>query len=347
MSDVGRFGVFLPSYVWDGDGPERARGIRTFARTVEDLGFDSLFITDHLLAAKRFYSVSFMEPLTTLAVASGVTDRVRLGTSILIMPLRNPVLLAKELATLQFLSENRIILGAGVGWNDAEYEAVGVKKAERGKRTDEMLDIMLPLLDGETVSYHGRYYSIDDVFIEPTASRRPEVWIGGGSQLADPMSPDVPRFVDAVKARVLRSDGWIPRPTSPPDDIARDWVELQQYYRDHGRDPGECVVAHENFLHLVLTNDPVKARDEQHRAFLKVMSTERGPNYLESVYLFGTPNEVIASLQARVDAGVEYFVLHTMTPDPAQLRNWVDEIIPNVRFPATAGPVRRLAPALR
>jgi probable F420-dependent oxidoreductase len=237
MNQVNRFGVFLPSYIWEGDGPERARGIKDFARTVEDLGFDSLFITDHLLAAKRFYSVSFLEPIAALAVAAGVTKRVRLGTSILIMPLRNPVILAKELATLQFLSENRMILGAGVGWNEAEYEAVGVRKSERGKRTDEMLDIIIPLLEGKTVTYHGDFYSVDDLFIEPTASQRPEIWIGGGSQLADPKSPDLPRFVEAVKARVLRTDGWIPRPTCPPDDIARDWAELQAYYRDHGRDP--------------------------------------------------------------------------------------------------------------
>jgi alkanesulfonate monooxygenase len=341
MADVGRFGVFLPSYIWEGDGPERARGIKTFAREVEDLGFDSLFITDHLLAAKRFYSVNWLEPLTTLAVAAGATERVRLGTSILIMPLRNPVILAKELATLQFLSDNRVILGAGVGWNESEYEAVGVHKAERGKRTDEMLDIMLPLLEGERVTYHGKYYDVDDVFIEPRTSQRPLLWIGGGSQLADPKSPDVPKFVESVKQRTLRSDGWIPRPTCPPEDIARDWQELQAAFRDAGRDPSDCLVAHENFLHLVITNDPVKAREEQHEAFLKVMSNERGPKYLETVYLFGTPDEIIASLQARVDAGVEYFFLHTMTPDPAQLRLWADHIIPNVTFPATAGPVRR------
>jgi probable F420-dependent oxidoreductase len=347
MTDVGRFGVFLPSYIWEGDGAERARGIKAFARAVEELGFDSLFVTDHLLAATRLYSVSFLEPLTALAVAAGATERVRLGTSVLIMPLRNPVLLAKELATLQFLSENRVILGAGVGWNEGEYEAVGVHKSERGKRTDEMLDIMVPLLEGETVSYQGHHYAVDNVSIEPLSSRRPEIWIGGGSQLANPMSPDVPRFVESVKARTLRSDGWIPRPTCPPEDIARDWAELQAYYREQGRDPGDCIVAHENFLHLVLTHDPVRAREEQHRAFLKVMSSERGPGYLETVYLFGTPDEVVASLQARIDAGVEYFMLHTMTPDPAQLQAWVDEIIPNVRFPATVGPVRRPAPALR
>ena len=321
MAEVERFGVFLPSYIWAGDGAERASGIKAFAREVEDLGFDSLFITDHLLAAKRFYSVSFLEPLSALAVAAGVTERVRLGTSILIMPLRNPVMLAKELATLQFLSENRMILGAGVGWNEKEYAALGVQKSERGKRTDEMLDILIPLLEGETVTYQGRYYSVDDLFLEPVASQRPEIWIGGGSQLADPKSPDLPRFVESVKARTLRVDGWIPRPTCPPDDIARDWAELQGYFREHGRDPRECMVAHENFLHLVMTNDPVKAREEQHAAFLKVMSSERGEHYLESVYLFGTP-------------------------DPAQLRHWVDEIIPAVKFPASAGPVRRMAAAV-
>ena len=179
------------------------------------------------------------------------------------------------------------------------------------------------------------------MFIEPRTSQRPLLWIGGGSQLADPKSPDVPKFVKSVKARTVRADGWIPRPTCPPPDIARDWAELQVAMREAGKDPSSTLVAHENFLHLVMTNDPVKAREEQHRAFLKVMSSERGPNYLESVYLFGTPDEIIASLQARVDAGVEYFFLHTMTPDPDQLQLWVDEIIPNVTFPATAGPVRR------
>jgi alkanesulfonate monooxygenase SsuD/methylene tetrahydromethanopterin reductase-like flavin-dependent oxidoreductase (luciferase family) len=261
------------------------------------------------------------------------------------MPLRHPVMLAKELATLQFLSENRVILGAGVGWNEFEYAALGVRKAERGKRTDEMLDIMIPLLEGETVTYHGEFYSIDDLSIEPRSAQRPEIWIGGGSQLADPKSPDLPKFVESVKARVLRTDGWIPRPTCPPEEIARDWRELQDYYREHAKDPSECVVAHENFMHIVLTNDPEKARREQHEAFLRVMSNERGPRYLETVYLFGTPDEITTSLQRRVDAGVEYFMLHTMTPDPAQLQSWIDEIIANVKFPDTAGPVRRMAAA--
>ncbi len=332
-SNIERFGVFLPSFVWSGDGPERARGVLDFAREVEDLGFDSIFITDHLLAAKQFYSVSFLEPLVALSLVAGVTERVKLGTSVMVVPIREPVLLAKQLATLQFLSNNRFILGAGIGWYPPEYAATGVKKSERGPRTDEILDIVVPLLEGKTVTYHGQYYSIDDVLIEPTPSQRPEVWIGGGSQLADTASPDLPRFVDAVKKRILNAEGWVPRPTCPPEDIARDWDELQVYMTEHGRDPSELVVAHENFFHFVGTQDPVKAREEQHQAMLRVMSEARGPEYLERVYLFGTPDEVVESLQARVDAGVQSFMLHTMTPDPAQLEQWATHIIPHVRFP--------------
>lgn len=337
VSNIGRFGVFLPSFVWPGDGPERARGIIDFAREVENLGFDSIFITDHLLAAKQFYSVSFMEPLTALSLVAGVTERVKLGTSVMVMPIREPVLLAKQLATMQFLSNNRIVLGAGIGWYPPEYAATGVKKSERGARTDEILEILVGLLDGETVTYRGKYYSIEDVEIEPRSGRRPEIWIGGGSQLADPGSPDLPRIVEPVKRRILAAEGWVPRPTCPPEDIARDWDELQTYFKEHGRDPAELVIAHENFFHFVATDDPATARAEQHEAMLRVMSEARGPDYLEKVYLFGTPDEVVESLQARVDAGVEQFMLHTMTPDPAQLEQWATHIIPHVRFPAEEG----------
>ncbi|MDH3518002.1 MAG: TIGR03619 family F420-dependent LLM class oxidoreductase [Acidimicrobiia bacterium] len=333
MSNIDRFGVFLPSFVWAGDGPDRAQGIKDFARQVEDLGFDSIFVTDHLLAAKQFYSVSYLEPLVSLALVAGVTNRVKLGTSVIVVPVRNPVMFAKQIATLHFLSQNRFILGAGIGWWPPEYAAVGVRKSERGARTDEILDIIMPLLEGETVSYQGRYYSISDVLIEPRPAKRPEIWIGGGSQLADSGSPDLPRFVDAVKARILKTEGWIPRPTCPPDDLARDWEELQAYLRMNGRDPAELTVAHENFMHFVATDDPARARAEQHEAFLRVMSEARGPAYLEKVYLFGTPAEIVASLQARVDAGVERFMLHTMTPGLTQLEQWVTEIVPHVRFP--------------
>lgn len=334
MNNAERFGVFLPSFIWNEDGSDRARGILDFARQVEQLGFESVFVTDHLLTARQFYSVSFLEPISTLSMVAGVTNRVKLGASVMVLPIRHPVILAKELATLQFLSQDRLVLGAGIGWYPPEYAAAGIRKSDRGPRTDEILDIIIPLLEGKAATHRGRFYSIDDVTIEPRSNQRPEIWIGGGSQLADPSSPESGQFAEAVKARILRTEGWIPRPTCPPEEIAGDWGELQTYLRAHGRDPATLTVAHENFMHLVRTLDPVAAREEQHRAFSRVMSDVRGPAYLERVYLFGTPEQIVGSLQARIDAGVQRFMLHTMTPDPRQLEHWLTEIVAHVRFPS-------------
>jgi alkanesulfonate monooxygenase SsuD/methylene tetrahydromethanopterin reductase-like flavin-dependent oxidoreductase (luciferase family) len=261
---------------------------------------------------------------------------VRLGTSVLVLPTRNPVVLAKEMSTLQYLSNNPFILGAGVGWNQAEFVSTGGDKSQRGKRTDEILDIIVPLMEGETVTYHGKYFQLDEISIEPRPSQRPEIWIGGGSQLANPNSPDKPALVPAVKERILNADGWIPRPTCPPEDQARDWEEIKEGLAERGRTPDSLVVAHENFMHFVDTSDSAKARAEQGPAFLKVMSTSRGQDYLESVYLFGTPDEIVEQLQARVEAGIGYFMLHTMTPDVDQLDLWVKHIVPNVTFPDDA-----------
>src|SRR5690606_9737139 len=113
------------------------------------------------------------------------------------------------------------------------------------------------------------------------------------------------------------------------------WQELRTDLLAGGRDLDEFEVVHENFFHFVATQDPARARWEQRQAMLGVMSDERGDDYLEKVYLYGTPDEVIQSLQARIDAGVQKFILHTLTPDPRQLEDWAEHIIPHVRFPVS------------
>src|SRR5918993_439114 len=120
-----KFGVFLPSFI-QGEPPDRhAQRLRDFARHAEELGFDSLWITDHIVTAHRFYSVSWLDSLMTLSHAAAITERVRLGTSILILPVRTPAILAKEIATLEYLSANRYIYGIGTGWYGPEFEACG------------------------------------------------------------------------------------------------------------------------------------------------------------------------------------------------------------------------------
>ena len=148
-----RIGVFLPTFV--GSDGRSGEQIAAFAQRAEELGFDSLWATDHLLHGNRFYDVPWLDPIVALTYAAAATSRIRLGTSILVMPTRHPVVLAKELSTLQALSGERFILGAGTGWDEREFEAVGQRKAERGARTDESLEIVRRLLAGGPVSLRG------------------------------------------------------------------------------------------------------------------------------------------------------------------------------------------------
>ena len=152
------FGLTLPSFTWPGLDHRMARRVtKEMAVRAEALGYDSLTVWDHLLSAPGMYAGSWLDPLMVLACAAGATERIALGTHVLVLPIRSPVLLAKELGTLDHLCEGRFFFGVGTGWNAPEFTAMGVSVRERGKRTDEMLDALKALLTGADVSFEGRF----------------------------------------------------------------------------------------------------------------------------------------------------------------------------------------------
>jgi len=132
-------------------------------------------VTDHLLRARDMYAITWLEPMATLSFAASITERVTLGPGVLLLPLRNPAVLAKEIATLQALSENRFIFGVGTGHYAPELAAAGAKISERGKRTDEVLELVKRLVAGEAVTYQGAHFKLDDVTIEPSTRPLPVV----------------------------------------------------------------------------------------------------------------------------------------------------------------------------
>src|SRR6266705_6888985 len=178
-----KVGVFVPSYLLPGQDARHGDQVRRFAIKAEELGFDSLFITDHLLTASRFYRVSWTEPLMTLAHVAAVTSRIQLGTSIIVLPTHNPVVLAKEIATLQHLSSGRFIYGVGTGWYPPEFESTGGTIQQRGRRTDEVLEASMQLLRAPDQSFEGAYHSFSGITVEPLTTV-PPVWVAGGRQLA-------------------------------------------------------------------------------------------------------------------------------------------------------------------
>jgi alkanesulfonate monooxygenase SsuD/methylene tetrahydromethanopterin reductase-like flavin-dependent oxidoreductase (luciferase family) len=252
---------------------------------------------------------------------------VRLGTSVLVMPVRHPVVLAKEIATLQALSGDRFILGAGTGWDPREFAAVGTRRADRGVQTDESIQIVRQLLAGESVTISGRFYSLDDVRVGPTPEPMP-VWVAGGRQLAHEKSPERPTMAPSVLRRIGRSDGWIARPTSPPEQIAADMRDIKAHLAQIGRDPATLTFAHENFCHLVPTTDPARARAEQIERFTAVMGKERPFEYFEQVYLTGTVEEIRDKIRARLATGITHLMLHTLEPSVRQLELWAEQLLP-------------------
>jgi probable F420-dependent oxidoreductase len=335
-----KVGVFVPSYLLPGQDAKHGDQVRRFATKAEELGFDSLFITDHLLTAARFYRVSWTEPMMTLAHVAAVTSRIKLGTSILVLPTRHPVVLAKEIATLQHLSGGRFIYGVGTGWYPPEFESTGSTRQQRGARTDEVLEASMQLLRGAHVSFAGKYYGMTDITVEPL-SLVPPVWVAGGRQYSNAASPEKPEMSPNVLARICRWDGWIARPTSHPTQIAEDLAEIDAELTRQGtnRAKKKFTVAHENFCWLSEKASGGSAVDEQKRYMLGVVSDERPWDYIEAVYLTGTIDEIQKRIQQRVDAGVEEMFLHTMTADLNQLELFAKHILkPFERVEAKTAP---------
>ncbi|MBM3227096.1 MAG: LLM class flavin-dependent oxidoreductase, partial [Candidatus Tectomicrobia bacterium] len=139
------------------------------ARRIERLGFDAIWSGDHLIMHSPM-----MDVMTVLASFAAVTTRVRIGTAVYLLPLRHPVAIAKQVASLDLLSGGRFLFGVGVGGEIArEFEAVGVPVAERGRRTDEALDILTRVLSQAHVTYEGRHYQVHDVTLEPRPQQQP------------------------------------------------------------------------------------------------------------------------------------------------------------------------------
>ena len=170
--------------------------------------------------------------MVTLAVAAGATERIRLGTAILCAPFRHPTIIAKEVASLDSLSGGgRVILGIGTGHDDMEFASVGVPRRERGRRTDEALELIGLLLGTDEVSYRGDYYSVaDGTTLYPRPAAPIPIWIGGGSQVHVVDNVDTPNMAPAVLARIGRHDGWICRSSgTSPEIVADDIASVRGY----------------------------------------------------------------------------------------------------------------------
>jgi len=225
-----RYGVVFPQ-TEIGKDPS---AIRDFAQAAEELGYHHLLAYDHVVGANPAsrpgwrppytYKDTFHEPFVLFGCLAGLTKRIELATGVIILPQRQTVLVAKQAAALDVLSGGRLRLGIGIGWNPVEYEALGENFKNRGRRSEEQVEVMRKLWTQELVTFEGEWYKITDAGLNPLPIQRPTpIWFGGGH--------------DQTLRRVARlGDGWFP--LLGPDDKCRAMIEkIRAYTREAGRDP--------------------------------------------------------------------------------------------------------------
>ena len=189
--------------------------VREFAQMVDESGFDHLTVSDHVLGANPAsrpgwtgrYTVDdpFREPMVMLGFIAACTSRVRLGTSIMILPQRQTALVAKQMAEIDILSNGRAMLGVGVGWNELEFVGLNEDFHNRGRRVEEQLAVMRALWTARTTTFKGEFHTIDDAGLNTMPIQRPiPIWMGGAA----------PRVLQRI-ARL--ADGWLPSSASVAD----------------------------------------------------------------------------------------------------------------------------------
>ena len=304
-----RYGIALPNY-GPLAGPEN---LLRLARHAEARDVDSVWVSDHVIVPERIASIypydrsaqpqpaqlhnleQFYDALTTLAFVAGATSRIRLGVSVYVVPLRNPLLTAKTVASLDALSGGRVIFGCGVGWLREEFDALHAPFAARGALTDEYLRICRALWTQDLVTCDGPHYLAPPVRGRPKPVQQPHppIWIGGNGRAA-------------MQRAVRLGTGWHPIELSPAELGARR-ATLHALCAAAGRDPAELTISLRATLRCVDRNEPAAPP------------------------LTGTAAKLRADIAAYAAAGADYLVLNlraarSIDEAVAQLDRVADEV---------------------
>ena len=277
MIEKMKFGVCIPHY----GRPIDADGLTEMALKGEQMGFDSVWVTDHIIVPHVIpdrpdivYRHNMLEPLTLLAHLGAVTKRVNIGTSVIILPYRNPVVLAKGIATADVLSGGRVIFGAAVGWMEGEFWALNAPFAERGRVSNEYLRLLKELWTNPIPTFHGEYFDFSDVTFSPMPLQQPHppIWVGGRSRAG-------------VRRAVQFGDFWHPSQMGP-QEVSQMAVYLKRYSTSVGRQTPPQISVRGRALTFANTSTPG-----------------------QRTVLQGTTREIISDVQGYSDAGVSHVIM--------------------------------------
>jgi probable F420-dependent oxidoreductase len=333
MDDGLSFGtVLLTEHPGDGSAVRHREEVAETARLVESLGYDSIWVGEH-----HATDHAYLENFGILSYLAAVTSTVRIGTSICLVPLHNPVFLAERTATLDVLSGGRFTFGVAAGYRESEFEVAGVDHSRRGDRLDEALDVIEALWMRDDVSYDGEEFAFEDVSVnpKPVQDGGPPVWVGGTA----------PR---PVRRAATRGDAWFVDPRVSVPKLERPAEYYDSQLKEHGREPSERPIWREVFVAETTEEAIETARpyltnkydtylswgaedgvgDDSVDAAFEDLATDR--------FLLGTPEEVVEGIERyRGEFGLDHLILRSrwsgMPAETAResLRLFAEEVMPH------------------
>lgn len=304
-------GVFLPI-------SGRATGPDTLtqaARSAEEQGFDAVWSADRVVTPWKIetpypYSEShefivppdrpFLDSFTCLTYLAGRTEKIRLGISVLVLPYRHPLYWARVAASIEQLSKGRLIMGIGVGWMQEEFAALNVPYKERGRITDEQLEVLTRLWSEEHITFEGSYYHLRDLAFYPRPEPRTPLWVGGEGAAAQ-------------KRAAKYGDAWFPYfIDTTPAELRAGYENVLKQAEGFGRDPQQIALT--CCLPIEVTKQPVE-QDGRH--------------------LRGSPQQLVEAIRAYRDAGVQHLALQFMVPRwpdrVEQIEQFARDVMPFIR----------------
>lgn len=299
------FGVTMPQVI-DGPTPS-ATALSGYAQRAEELGYSRLWVSE-------LTSAPILDPLHVLSFVAGATQTIGLGVAIVLAPLRIPLQLARDVATLDRVSDGRMVLGLGFGSNEQLYPRYGLTPDRRLRRYEQALDVLPELWSGTPVSTPTEFWDLQGVTgIPPLTSPHPPLWFGA-------------RRGAALRRVAERGDGWIVSGSAPPEEFTTALGQLQEHLDELGRDSSGFPIAAR--VYLALADDRTRA--------LRRLEEWFGANYgkpemAHRVGVVGTADDLAEALAAKRDLGVNHLLLNPVFDEAEQIEALASDVLPKLR----------------